>query len=254
MENLYIVKIGGNVIDDEQKLSSFLKDFAAIQGKKILVHGGGKLATELATSLNIPQKIIEGRRITDKDTLRVATMVYAGLINKTIVAQLQSFKCNALGITGADGNSILADKRIHPEIDYGYVGDIKDINTDFLALYLNLNLSLVIAPLTHDGNGQLLNTNADTIAREVAVALAEEFEVNLIFCFEKGGVVINNEVLDSINAQQFSELKQKELIFGGMIPKLDNAFKASSVNMKVRIGNAENLLSLIQGSSGTSII
>ena len=211
MENLYIVKIGGNVIDDEQKLSSFLKDFASIEGKKILVHGGGKLTTELATSLNIPQKLIEGRRITDKHTLKVATMVYAGLINKTIVAQLQSFNCNALGITGADGNTILAHKRIHPEVDYGFVGDIDSINTQFLILNLNLNLSLVLAPLTHDGKGQLLNTNADTIAREVAMALSQQYEVNLVFCFEKDGVLINEKVLPSISAEQFSELKENIL-------------------------------------------
>nr|HPN60213.1 acetylglutamate kinase [Chitinophagaceae bacterium] len=163
MEKLYIIKIGGNIIDDEAKLAAFLRDFAAIEEKKILVHGGGKLATRLAEKMGIEQQLVDGRRITDAETLKIVTMVYAGFINKNIVATLQANHCNAIGLCGADGDAILAHKRNHPVLDYGFVGDVDSINTDLISTLLNKNISVVFAPITHDQQGQLLNTNADTI-------------------------------------------------------------------------------------------
>ena len=171
--NCIVIKIGGNIIDDETKLSSFLKDFAAIEGKKILVHGGGKLATKLAEQLGIEQQMVDGRRITDAETLKIVTMVYAGYINKNIVAQLQANHCNAIGLCGADGDAILAHKRKHPVLDYGFVGDVDAINTDFINSLLEKNITIVFAPITHDQQGQLLNTNADTIAQEIAKGMSE---------------------------------------------------------------------------------
>jgi len=187
MAELFVIKIGGNIIDDEVKLSSFLQSFAAIEDKKILVHGGGKLATKLAEKMGVEQKLIDGRRITDAETLKIVTMVYAGYVNKNIVAQLQRFNCNAIGLSGVDGDIILAHKRKHPVIDYGFVGDVDAVNTPLLKNLLDQNLSLVFAPITHDQQGQLLNTNADTIAQEIAKALSNEYEVKLIYSFEKSG-------------------------------------------------------------------
>lgn len=175
MEQVFIIKIGGNIIDDENKLFLFLKDFAAINAKKILIHGGGKLATRLAEQMNIPQQMVDGRRITDAETLKIVTMVYAGYINKNIVAQLQSHHCNAIGLSGADGNAILAHKRVRAAMDYGYAGDIDLVNSDFFKNLLEQNLTPIIAPITHDNKGQLLNTNADTIAQETAKALCAFF-------------------------------------------------------------------------------
>jgi acetylglutamate kinase len=256
---LFVIKIGGNIIDDEEKLSSFLGAFASVKGRKILVHGGGKLATKLAAQLNVPQQLIEGRRVTDAETLKIVTMVYAGLINKTIVAQLQSKNCNAIGLSGADGNAILAHKRVHSTLDYGFAGDIDTVNTELMQSLLEQNLSLVVAPVTHDGNGQLLNTNADTIAQEIAKSLSAVFEVHLVYCFEKAGVLLNADdetsVITGINGQQYNQLKEKQLVFAGMIPKLDNAFAALKSGVKkVVIGKAENLQDLIAGNSGTTIV
>ena len=204
MAELFVIKIGGNIIDDEVKLSSFLRSFAAIEDKKILVHGGGKLATKLAEKMEVEQKLIDGRRITDAETLKIVTMVYAGYVNKNIVAQLQSFNCNAIGLSGVDGDIILAHKRKHPVIDYGFVGDVDAVNTPLLKNLLEQNLSLVFAPITHDQQGQLLNTNADTVAQEIAKALSNEYEVKLIYSFEKSGVLMDaddeNTVISSINA------------------------------------------------------
>ena len=256
--HLLIIKIGGSIIDDESKLSSFLKDFASIEDKKILVHGGGKMASRLAEQLNIPQQVVEGRRITDAETLKIVIMVYAGYINKNIVAQLQADHCNALGLCGADGDVILAHKRKHPVMDYGFVGDIDAINTDLIKNLLEKNITPVFAPITHDQQGQLLNTNADTIAQELAKELSHDYEVTLIYSFEKKGVLldVNDEtsLVRNINPSDYRELKAKEKIFAGMIPKLDNAFSAlnSGVN-KVIIGNAEQLKELMAGTSGTSI-
>lgn len=259
MDKLYVIKVGGNIIDDKEKLVSFLKDFALITGRKILIHGGGKLATGLAQRLDIPQQMIEGRRITDAETLKVITMVYAGYINKNIVAQLQSINCNAVGLCGADGNLILAHKRVHPAIDYGFVGDIDRVNSDWLHKLLNENVTPVIAPVSHDKEGQLLNTNADTIAQEMAKSMTALYEVSLIYCFEKRGVLKNakgeDSVIEKITPSSYKELKEKKIIHSGMIPKLDNAYAALDSGVKnVIIGKAEEIKELITGSSGTSII
>jgi acetylglutamate kinase len=259
MEKLYVIKIGGNVIDDEHKLAAFIKDYAAIDEKKILVHGGGKLATTMADRLNIPQQMVDGRRITDAETLRIVTMVYAGLINKNIVAQLQASNCNAIGITGADGNAILAHKRVAKELDYGFAGDVDNVNEFFLHQVLQQDMSPVIAPITHDGKGQLLNTNADTIAQETAKALSSLYEVHLLYSFEKSGVLLDAgdeaSVIPVMDAGRYTMLKEKGLVFAGMIPKLDNAFAALHSGVKqVLIGKAEELHALVTGTSGTSIV
>lgn len=259
MEKLYVIKIGGNIIDDEQKLAVFLKDFAAVKGLKVLVHGGGKLATKMAAQLGIEQQMVDGRRITDAETLKIVTMVYAGLINKNIVAQLQAFDCNAIGLTGADGNAIKAHKRSHATIDYGFVGDVDAVNTSLLQSLLAQQIAVVLAPITHDANGLLLNTNADTIAQETAKALSSIYDVELIYSFEKAGVLldVNNDasVVSTLTPTYYQELKEQQLIFAGMIPKLDNAFAAINSGVsKVIIGKAEQLQELINGNSGTAIV
>lgn len=259
MDKLYIIKIGGNIIDDEQKLTAFLEDFSNIDGRKILVHGGGKLATRMADTLGIQQQMIDGRRITDAETLRIVTMVYAGYINKNIVAKLQSFNCNAMGLCGADGDAILAHKRKHPVVDYGFVGDVDAINTDLADMLLSRNIALVFAPITHDQQGQLLNTNADTIAQELAKGLSALYEVNLVYSFEKSGVLLNADddstVIPSINPDYYQQLKAQKKIFAGMLPKLDNAFTALNSGVsRVIIGKAEQLHQLIGGSAGTTIV
>lgn len=256
---LYVVKIGGNIIDNEQALASFLESFARIEGKKILVHGGGKLATELAKQLGVPQQMVDGRRITDAATLRIVTMVYAGYINKNIVAALQSLGCNAIGLTGADGNAIEAHKRTHSTIDYGFAGDVDAVNTVFLNNLLSANITIVFAPVTHNRKGQLLNTNADTIAQELARALSAANEVQLIYSFEKSGVLKDagddNTVIPLIDTASYAALKEQQVIFAGMIPKLDNAFAALRSGVKkVIIGKAGQLEALIAGTAGTSII
>lgn len=266
-EILYIVKIGGSVIDDENKLNKFLKDFANIQPsaglggtvKKILVHGGGRLATQVAERSGIKQKLIDGRRITDAETLKIVTMVYAGYINKHIVALLQANDCNAMGLCGADGDAILAHKRNNSVIDYGFVGDIDAVNTGLVKNLLDQNLAVVFAPITHDQKGQLLNTNADTIAMELAKALSGEFDISLIYSFEKTGVLLDTSdertMIPAISPSLYQELKNKEKIFAGMIPKLDNAFAALDSGVKkVIIGKAELLNDLINGRSGTNIV
>jgi acetylglutamate kinase len=262
---LYIVKIGGNIIDDEIKLNKFLEQFSSLQtplqgmgAKKILVHGGGKLATRMAQQMGIQQQLIDGRRITDAETLRIVTMVYAGYINKNIVATLQANHCNAIGLCGADGDAILAHKRKHPVVDYGFVGDVDAINTDLISGLLDKNISIVFAPITHDQQGQLLNTNADTIAQELAKGLSNLYDVSLIYSFEKSGVLLDAEddstVIATLNPAYYQQLKAKEKIFAGMIPKLDNAFAAINSGVsKVIIGKAENLPALIAGTSGTTI-
>jgi len=263
---LYVIKIGGNIIDDETKLSSFLQSFSNLEGYKVLVHGGGKLATKLAEQLGVEQQLIDGRRITDAETLKIVTMVYAGYINKNIVAQLQSHNCNSIGLSGADGNLIQAHKRLassplgdRGSIDYGFVGDVDAVNVSLVKSLLEQNISLVIAPVTQDQKGQLLNTNADTIAQEIAKAMSTEYEVHLIYSFEKSGVLMNAEddssVIGQINPGYFKELKDHNIIFAGMIPKLDNAFMAIQHGVKrVVIGKAEQLDQLISGTAGTSII
>jgi acetylglutamate kinase len=265
-EKLYIIKIGGNIIDDEEKLSSFLRSFAALNHKKILIHGGGKLATSLAKDLNIPQQQIEGRRITDKATLKVVIMVYAGLINKKIVANLQSLQCNAIGLCGADGNILLAHKRgvTTAGIDYGYVGDVDAVSSEAVESLLKGFDTLVFAPITHNGKGQLLNTNADTIAKEIAIGMSPLYDTTLIYCFEKNGVLMEKEEDDSvipvIHAASYQELlgtqnkKGEPVIAEGMLPKLSNAFATVEAGVSsVVIGHALQLEMIVEGEAGTRI-
>jgi len=247
-KSLYVIKIGGNVIDNSENLHRFLKDFTGLPGYKILVHGGGKVATELSETLGIEPKLIDGRRITDIETLRVVTMVYGGLINKNIVAQLQRYGCNAIGLTGADGDLIKAKKRPVKTIDYGFVGDLdtNSVKTQNLISLLEAGFTPVFCALTHDGHGQLLNTNADTIASAVAVALAGDYQTTLIYCFEKKGVLkdINDEssLISAINPADYEELKQQQIIHSGMLPKLDNAFSAIACGVSgVVIGHSDDL-------------
>ncbi|MDP9076011.1 MAG: acetylglutamate kinase [Bacteroidota bacterium] len=246
--NLYVIKIGGNVIDNSENLHKFLKDFTALNGYKILVHGGGKVATQLSETLGIEPKLVDGRRITDIETLRVVTMVYGGLINKNIVAQLQRFGTNAIGLTGADGDFIRAKKRPVKTIDYGFVGDIDDnsIKPQNLKSLMDAGFTPVFCALTHDGEGQLLNTNADTIASALAVTLSELYDTTLIYCFEKKGVLkdVNDEdsLIQDLDPQRYEELKLQQIIHSGMLPKLDNAFAAISCGVKgVIIGHSDDL-------------
>jgi len=259
MDKLTVIKIGGNVIDDAAQLTSFLESFAQVAGKKILVHGGGKLATRMAAQLGIEQQMIDGRRITDAETLKIVTMVYAGYINKNIVAQLQALHCNATGLTGADGNAVLAHKRVNASVDYGFVGDVDVVNNRLLVSLLQQDIAIVMAPITHDGNGQLLNTNADTIAQETAKALSKDYQVSLVYSFEKKGVLqdVNDEtsVIANINTTSYTALKASGAIHSGMIPKLDNAFAALSAGVhRVIIGKSDELAALLAGTSGTIIV
>lgn len=249
MERLFIIKIGGNVIDDEKALLSFLTDFAAIDGKKILVHGGGKIATKIGEQLGIQSKYTEGRRITNDATIDLVTMVYGGLVNKKIVARLQSFDCNAIGLTGADGNIIPAIKRLVKDIDFGWVGDVESgkLKVESLKLLLEGGLVPVFAPLTHDGWGHILNTNADTVASSLAVALSTYYKVRLIYCFEKKGILGNvdddNTVINLINKPIYQQLLSEQKLFAGILPKIDNAFAAIDAGVKeVLVGDAKDLL------------
>ena len=259
MKKLFVIKIGGNVIDDEKRLSSFLSDFAKIKEKKILVHGGGRAAADMSMQLGIEVKMVDGRRITDAETLKVVQMVYGGLINKNIVARLQLGKCNAIGLTGADGNIILAKKRavVSPSgggegggLDYGFVGHVKKVNAEKISSLLNSDFTPIVAPLTHDGKGEILNTNADTMASAIAVALAKKYDSTLIYCFEKSGVLRNVEdessVIDTMNSSDYKKYKTDGVISKGMIPKLDNAFEAISKKVKsVVICNANDVAKVI---------
>jgi acetylglutamate kinase len=258
VEKISIIKIGGNIIDNEANLASFLNAYAAVEGKKILIHGGGKLATKMAADLNIPQQMVDGRRITDAATLKIVTMVYAGYINKNIVAALQSKNIQALGICGADANIIRAHKRINASTDYGFVGDIDAVDSEKIIQLLEAGLSLVVAPITHDGAGQLLNTNADTMAQAIATAVSSMYEVSLVYSFEKKGVLSdiqnNDSVIPVINPENYTSLKASGQVNEGMIPKLDNAFEAlqKGVN-RVIIGDALDIEKLIAGKAGTTI-
>ena len=246
METIKIVKIGGNIINNKEVLGSFIANFSKITGPKVLVHGGGKLASELAKKMEVPVKMIDGRRVTDEATLDIITMVYAGKINKNIVAQLQANKINALGFTGADAQTIVSVKRPSKPIDFGYVGDIIKVNTSTLELLLNNGITPVFCAITHDTEGNLLNTNADTIASELAIAFGQNYSTELYYCFEKDGVMrdIDNpdSVIQEINLNTYQELKNEQIIFEGMIPKLDNCFHAlkNKVN-QVHIGKTDML-------------
>ncbi len=245
-DKLKIVKIGGNVINDENQLRPFLESVAGMEGYRVLVHGGGRKATELSSALGLETKMVGGRRITDEAGLEIVTMVYAGLLNKKIVAGLQAFDCNALGMSGADANAIVAHKRVGTEIDYGYAGDIDHVNARVIGSLLRTGLTPVFCAITHDGKGQLLNTNADTIASELAKGLSGDFEVELIYCFEKDGVLEDladdNSVLEKIDLNKYRQMKELDLISEGMLPKLENCYEALKCGVsKVIIGNAELL-------------
>jgi acetylglutamate kinase len=247
MNRLYIIKIGGNVLDDEEGLSIFLKDFAAIQAPKILVHGGGKIATKIGDKLGIVSNYVKGRRVTDAETLDLVTMIYGGLVNKQMVARLQQLGCNALGVTGADGNMIKATRRPVKDIDYGFVGDITpaSVNSTLLYFLLKQNVMPVFAPLTH-ADGVMLNTNADTIASVLAVSLSKHFDVRLIFCFEKKGVMkdVNDEnsVIRLLDEPMYNRLLKAGSFADGILPKLENAFAAINAGVKeVLIGDATHL-------------
>jgi acetylglutamate kinase len=255
MEQLTVIKIGGNVIDNSEKLHHFLKAFAHLKGYKILVHGGGKMATKLAEEMGVEAQMIDGRRITDIETLRIVTMVYAGLINKNLVAQLQANHCNAIGLSGADGNLIKAKKRPVQKIDFGFVGDLDEtsIQTKNLSILIDNGFIPVFSAITHDGESQLLNTNADTIASAIAVAMSNYYETSLVYCFEKKGVLVDvndeNSVIREINPITYEDLKITGVITDGMLPKLHNAFEAINKGVKeVFIGKADDLGEL--GNSG----
>ncbi|MCE7054616.1 acetylglutamate kinase [Algoriphagus sp. AGSA1] len=254
-----IIKIGGNVIDFPEKLDEFLALFAKFPGHKILVHGGGVMASRFGESLGVMPEMVDGRRITDQETLDVVTMVYAGLINKNIVAKLQALKVNAIGMTGADGNIIRSVKRPVKGIDYGFVGDIQEVNIKLIDHLLSGNLLPVVNAITHDAKGQLLNTNADSIASALATSLAKDHQVNLYFCFNKSGVLIDEKnessIIPLINEDIYEELRNENVIHSGMIPKLDNAFEALAKGVNhVWIGKAENLHLAAKGKlSGTTI-
>ncbi len=246
MEKLSIIKIGGNIIEDETSLNSFLKLFANLEGKKILVHGGGKRATHIASKLGIKSKMINGRRITDAETLEVITMVYGGLVNKNIVAKLQSLNIDAIGLTGADINSIKSEKRPIKEVDFGFVGDVKQVASDSIDKLIKADFTPIFCAITHDGNGQLLNTNADTIASTIAVGMSKIYETSIYYCFELNGVLRHfndkNSVVKVINSKTYKELLEDKIITDGMIPKLDNCFDALNNGVsKVNIGNTSML-------------
>lgn len=246
MTGLTIVKVGGQIVEEPESLDALLADFSKIAGNKILVHGGGRAATRIAGKLGVESKMVDGRRITDKEMLDVVTMVYGGLVNKTIVAKLQALRVDALGLTGADLNCIYSLKRPVKEIDFGYVGDVKEVNAPALFNLLEQNYVPVLAPLTHDGKGNLLNTNADTIAGETAKALAFYANVRLIYCFEKNGVLLDenddDSVISTLDNELYNQYKEEGIIKGGMIPKLDNAFNALRAGVKeVIITKASNL-------------
>lgn len=254
-EKLTIVKVGGAVVEDEQQLTQLLKDFSAIEGRKVLVHGGGRRATKMAERLGIETKMVDGRRITDEAMLEVVTMVYGGLVNKHVVARLQAEGVLAIGLTGADGGIILSHKRpLKNGIDFGFVGDVDQVDGQQLSRLVEARLTPVIAPLTHDGQGTILNTNADTMASETAKALAKLYDVTLIYSFEKRGVLSNpdddDSVIPTINRADFERYKADGTISGGMLPKIENALAAVEAGVSRVI---ITLATAIDGQSGTII-
>ena len=263
-EPLNIIKVGGGVVENQASLARLLDQFASMPGRKVLVHGGGRLATSMAAGLGIESKMIGGRRITDEKMLEVVTMVYGGLVNKNVVAGLQAKGVKAIGLTGADGDTIRSHKRplkrvkmddgTEQMVDFGFVGDVDKVNAQLLSELIEGGLVPVVAPLTHNGEGNILNTNADTIASSVACALAELYDVTLTFCFEKAGVLLDadddSSVIPLINEEQFQQLKAEGVVSGGMIPKLENAFEALRKGVQqVVITHSDN----IDGSQGTKI-
>ncbi|MFY0652879.1 MAG: acetylglutamate kinase [Cyclobacteriaceae bacterium] len=256
MKSIQIIKIGGNIIDNPEALDKFLQNFAKVEGHKVLVHGGGKIASEMSKKMGIPVKMVQGRRVTDEATIKLVTGVYGGQINKNIVADLQTLGCNALGLTGADMNIIPAHKRVNAEIDYGFVGDFntEDINIENLSKVIEMGMTPVFCALTHDQQGNMLNTNADTIASGLAVALSKNYSSQLTYCFDKKGVLrdVNddNSIIEHIDQKFYTELKQSGAIHDGMIPKLDNSFNAIENGVdKIVIKHADYIL----GNKGTTL-
>ena len=253
-EKLTVIKVGGKIVEEEATLNQLLADFSAIEGYKVLVHGGGRSATKLASQLGIESQMVNGRRITDAETLKVVTMVYGGLVNKNIVAGLQAKGVNAMGLTGADMNVIRSVKRPVKDVDYGFVGDVEKVNAELLGNLIRQGVVPVMAPLTHDGQGSMLNTNADTIAGETAKALAELFDVTLVFCFEKKGVLSDenddDSVIPVITPELIKEYVEKGIIQGGMIPKLENSFSAIEAGVSQVV---ISLASAIHHEGGTII-
>ncbi len=235
-EHLTIIKVGGKIVENSESLNSLLKDFAAVEGKKLLVHGGGRSATQMAARLGVETKMVDGRRITDEAMLEVVTMVYGGLVNKRIVAGLQALGIDAVGLTGADMNIVLSDKRKVSAVDYGWVGDVKKVNAEAVATLIESGCCPVVAPLTHDGCGHMLNTNADTMAGEMAKAMAAHYDVTLMFCFEKPGVLADenddSSLIPTITPAVLDDLKRRGVVSGGMIPKLDNAIACVSAGVE----------------------
>ena len=259
-ETLTIVKVGGAVVEDEQQLAQLLRDFAAIKGRKVLVHGGGRKATKMAERLGIETQMVNGRRITDAGMLEVVTMVYGGLVNKNVVARLQACGVNAIGLTGADADVIRSHKRPPVvvdgfPVDYGFVGDVDRVDGDMLSRLIEAGITPVMAPLTHDSEGHILNTNADTIASETAKALAGKYDVTLIFSFEKKGVLSNpaddDSVIPTINHEDFARYKADGTISGGMLPKIENALSAVDAGVSRVI---ITLATAIDGQHGTVIL
>ena len=254
-EKITIIKVGGKIVEEDASLAALLNRFAAIEGRKVLIHGGGRSATRIAEKLGIESRMVDGRRITDGETLKIVTMVYGGLVNKNIVAGLQARGVNALGLTGADCNIIKAHKRPVKEIDYGFVGDVDYADGEMLSRLIEQGITPIVAPLTHDGKGTILNTNADTMAAETAKALATVYDTTLIYCFELPGVMRDPEDADSlittITCESYRQLLEDGTISGGMIPKMENAFNAISNGVaKVIITKAD----AIDGTQGTHII
>lgn len=255
-EKLTIIKVGGKIVEDGSALQRLLSDFSTIDGRKLLVHGGGRSATALAARLGIETKMVDGRRITDDSMLEVVTMVYGGLVNKRIVAGLQAAGVNAVGLTGADMNAVLSVRRSVGVVDYGWVGDVRIVNADAISTLVENGYCPVIAPITHDGKGHLLNTNADTMAGETAKALASRYDVDLVYCFEKAGVLFDENddsiVIDEINPCKYNELNQSGKITGGMIPKLDNAFSCVAAGVSRVVITRADLIA--DANAGTKIV
>ena len=255
MNKLTVIKVGGKIVEEEESLKQLLDDFARIEGHKILVHGGGRSATKIAERLGIQSNMVDGRRITDAATLQIVTMVYGGLVNKNIVARLQALDVNALGLTGADMDVIRSEKRPVKEIDYGFVGDVKYVKSETLQWLIDKDIVPIMAPLTHDGKGNILNTNADTIAAETAQAMSAHYDVTLVYCFEKKGVLMDENDDNSVISRFDKELYQKYIdegvITGGMLPKLDNGFRSIEKGVKAVIITQA---SEIGKDSGTRII
>lgn len=253
-QQITIVKVGGKIVENPETLNQLLHDFSALPGKKVLVHGGGRTATDMASRLGIETHMVEGRRITDADMLRVVTMVYAGLVNKNVVARLQGCGVNALGLTGADMDVIRSHRRpLKNGIDYGFVGDVDHVDGERLSMLVEAGITPVMAPLTHNGQGDMLNTNADTIAAETAKALAAYYDVTLVYCFEHAGVLTNPDdeesVIPLITREKFELLKADGTVSGGMLPKIENSLAAVEAGVKRVVITKANKIGTNQGTS-----